>query len=156
MSLHHGWGCHPNQTASHIHVRLIQNVWAFGMLSQGYMGAPLYHSTGLVGPRFGNSGSSEEWKWCHYVMVEADIHLRLLLTFNLDIFKGLCLSHWYAVYRNMGAPVYHSTCQVGSRLQTSCFGSRTYGVKMTSLHYVWGWYPTSDCFPHPYLAQTKC
>ncbi len=26
------------------------------MLSQGHMGAPLYHSTGQVGPRFGDSG----------------------------------------------------------------------------------------------------
>jgi hypothetical protein len=29
---------------------------------------------------FWNSGSLVEWKWCHCMMVEADIHLRLLLT----------------------------------------------------------------------------
>ena len=27
------------------------------MLSQGYMEAPLYHSTGKIDPRFGNLGS---------------------------------------------------------------------------------------------------
>ena len=34
-------------------------------------------------PRFGNSGSLVEWKWCHRVMVEADIHLRPLHTYKL-------------------------------------------------------------------------
>jgi len=45
------------------------------MLSQGYMGAPLYHSTGQVGPRFGTSGLLMEWNGCYYyyVMVEAAI-----------------------------------------------------------------------------------
>ena len=29
---------------------------------KGNMGAPLYHCTGQVAPRFGKSGSLEEWK----------------------------------------------------------------------------------------------
>ncbi len=57
------------------------------MLSQGHMGAPLYRYTVQVAPRFGKSGSLEEWKWCHKVKVEADIHLRLLSTTILDIYK---------------------------------------------------------------------
>jgi hypothetical protein len=57
------------------------------MLSQGHMGAPLYSYTGQVGPRFGNSGSLEVWKQSHNIMVEADIHLRLLHTSILDINK---------------------------------------------------------------------
>ncbi len=57
------------------------------MLSQGHMGAALFHYTGQVTPRFGDSGSLEEWKWCHNVMVEADIHLRPLHTSILDIYK---------------------------------------------------------------------
>ena len=88
MRLRHVRGCHPPQTASHIHVRFIQIVWVFGMLSLGHMGAPfLYHSTVQVGPRFGDSGSLMELKWCPYVMFEADIHLRPLPTSILDIFK---------------------------------------------------------------------
>jgi len=63
MSLHHGWGCHPIQSASHIHIRYVQSVWAFVMLSQGHMGAPLHHSTGQVGLRFVNPGSLLQWKW---------------------------------------------------------------------------------------------
>jgi hypothetical protein len=83
----HVWGWYPPQTASYIHLRRIQSVWAIGMLSQGHMGAPLYPYTGQVAPRFGKSGSLEEWKWCHNIMFEADIHLRLLHTSILDIYK---------------------------------------------------------------------
>ncbi len=36
-------------------------------------------------PQILEYGSFVEWKWCNYVMVEADIHLRLLLTSILDI-----------------------------------------------------------------------
>ena len=57
----HGWGWCPPQTASYIHIRHEQSVWAIGMLSQGNMGAPLYHYTGQVGPRFVKSGSLVEW-----------------------------------------------------------------------------------------------
>ncbi len=59
------------------------------MMSQLHMGAPLYPCTVQVGPRFGNSGSLVEWKWCHSVMFEADItdiHLRLLHISTLDIY----------------------------------------------------------------------
>ena len=79
MPKHHVWGWYPPQTTSYIHVWHVQNVWAIGMFLQGHMGAPLYHYTGHVGPRFGKKSTSlEEWQWCHNVMVEADIHLRPL------------------------------------------------------------------------------
>ncbi len=62
MPLCHGWGWHPPQIASHIHIRYIQSVLAIVMLSQGHIGLPsLYHFTAQVGPRFGNSRSLEEW-----------------------------------------------------------------------------------------------
>ena len=83
----HGWGWHPPQTTSYIHIRHVQSVWDIGMLSQGHMVAPLYHYTSQVFLSFGNSGSLEEWKWCHNVMVEADIHLRPLHTSILVIYK---------------------------------------------------------------------
>ncbi len=57
------------------------------MLSQGHMVAPLNCYTGQVGPRFGNAGPLEVWKWCHNIMIEADIHLRPLHTSILDIYK---------------------------------------------------------------------
>jgi hypothetical protein len=84
----HGWGWHPPQTTSYIHIRHVQSVWDIGMLSQGHMVAPLYHYTSQVFLSFGNlSGSLEEWKNCHNVMIEADIHLRPLHTFILVIYK---------------------------------------------------------------------
>jgi hypothetical protein len=49
--------------------------------------APLYRYTCQVAPRFGDSGSLEEWKQCHSVMFEVDIHLRPLHTSILDIYK---------------------------------------------------------------------
>ncbi len=126
VPLRHSWGCYIPQTASCILIRHIQSVWAIGMLSQGHLVAPLYRYTGQVGPRFGKSGSLVEWKWCHNVMVEADIHLRLLHTSIVDIhkvFKPLvcCLKgvwvHLYAV--TPAAPLYLYTGQVGPRFGNS-------------------------------------
>jgi hypothetical protein len=51
------------------------------------MGAPLYHYTGQVGPRFGNFRSLVNCKMVLLSTVEADIHLRLLPISSLDIHK---------------------------------------------------------------------
>ncbi len=37
MSLHHGWGWQLTQTASHIHIRHIQSVWAHWYAVHGHM-----------------------------------------------------------------------------------------------------------------------
>jgi hypothetical protein len=76
MSLPHGRGSHPIQTAFHIHIRHIQIVWAIGMLSQGH-----------IWLRFLKSGSLVELKWCHYLMVKAHILFILLPTSILDMYK---------------------------------------------------------------------
>ncbi len=85
MSLHHGWGWQPPQTASHIHLRHLQSVWAYWYAILGHMIAAINsytHTTLLI---FGGSGSLVESKWCHYVMVEAAtskcfLHLHLTCT----------------------------------------------------------------------------
>ena len=88
------------------------------MLYQGHMVAPLYRCTNQVGPRFGNLGLLVEWKQCHYVMFEADIHLRPPHTSMLDIYK--CLSYWYAVSRAYGCTLIPlHTGHVGPRLGDS-------------------------------------
>ncbi len=89
MSLCHGWGWQPPQTASHIHIRHMKSVWAHWYAVHMDMVAALHsypHPTGL---RFWGSGSLVvvESKWCHYVMFEADSHLKLLPSSILDIFK---------------------------------------------------------------------
>ncbi len=136
MPQRHAWGKCPPQTAPYIHFRHVQSVLAIGMLSQGLIVAPIYRYISLVGPRFGDSGSLEKWKWCHNIMFEANIHLRLLHTFILDIckvFKPLvcCLKgiwlHSYTITPTMLAPDWNDA-------STSC-------LRLMS---------TSDCFIHQY------
>ena len=110
---HSVWGWYPPLITSYIYKRHIQSAWAIAMLSQGHMCAPLHQSTDQVVPRIGNSGSLVEWKWCHYIMFEADIHLTPLQTSILDIpkvFEPLvcCLKgiwvHPYAIILTKLAP----------------------------------------------------
>ncbi len=81
-------------------------------------------------------GSLVDWKWCHYMMVEADIYLRLLLISILDIYtvfevlffclKGI-LEHPYTITLAKLA---------------SCFGLLGHlRVGMMQLRHGWGWYP---------------
>ena len=80
--------CRDDMVEADVHFRQLHaSILDISMLSQGHMVAPLYHYTGQVSPRFGNSGSREEWKWCHNVIVEAGIHIRPLHTSIFDIYK---------------------------------------------------------------------
>ena len=119
------------------------------MLSQGNMGAPFYRYTGQVGPRFVKSGSLVEWKWCHYIMAEADINLRPFHTSIFDIYKGFeplvcCLKglwvHPYTVTPAKLAPDLGIQVHLRSEHDaiTSCFGLIS----------------TSDPFIHTYYAYT--
>ncbi len=86
MSLGHGWGLQAPQTASHIHIRHMQSVWAHWYAVHRYMVASLHSYTHPLGSDFGyvvTCGS----KWCHKVMVEADSHLKLFPASILDIYK---------------------------------------------------------------------
>ncbi len=88
MWLCHGWGWQQPQTASHIHIRHIQSDWAHWYAIHMHMVAAFLHSyTHPTLLRFWGSGSLDESKWCDYVMVEADSHLKLLHTSILDIYK---------------------------------------------------------------------
>jgi hypothetical protein len=142
MPQRHGCGWYPPQTTSYIQIRHMKSVWAIGMLSQGHMIASLYRYTGQVAPRLGVSGSLEEWKWCHNIMVEADIHLRPLHTSILAYAK--CLSCWYAVSNAYGCtliPLHWPSCP---QIWEFRF---TWGVEMMPQHHGWGWYPpqTASC-----------
>ena len=94
MSLCHGWGWQPPQTASRVYIRNIQSIWAHWYSVLGHTLAALHSYTQLVfGSDFGFGvvGSHVELKWCHYyyVMVEAGSHLKLLPTSKWDIKKFL-------------------------------------------------------------------
>jgi hypothetical protein len=101
MWLCHGWGWQPTQTAYHSHIKHMQSVWAHWYVVHMHMVAALHSYTHPTLLRFWGSGSLVESKWCDYVMVEANSHLRLLHTSILDI-KSVW-AHWYAVHRHMVA-----------------------------------------------------
>jgi len=112
MSLCHGWGWQPPQTASRVYIRNIQSIWAHWYSVHGHTLAALHSYTHLVfGSDFGFGvvGSHVELKWCHYyyVMVEAGSHIKLLFTSKWDITKFW--PHRYAVHRHTVAALCSNT-----------------------------------------------
>ncbi len=87
MSLHHGWGWQPPQTAFHIHLRHTQSIWALWYAVHRHMVAALHSYTHPTWLRFRGSVSLVESKWCDYVMVQANSLLKLLPISILDIYK---------------------------------------------------------------------
>jgi len=87
MSLHHCWGWQPPQTAFCYHIRHIQSVWDHWNAVHQHTVAALNSYTHTTWLRLWGSGSLVESSWCHYVMVKADIHLKLLPGIILDIYK---------------------------------------------------------------------
>ncbi len=83
--LYPGWGWYPPQTGSHIHIRHIKDFEPLFCCLKGLWVHRYTVTQAKLGPRFWNFGSLVEWKWCHYIMVEANVHLRLLPTSILDI-----------------------------------------------------------------------
>ncbi len=119
------------------------------MRSQGHMVAPLYCYTVQVGPRFGKSGSLEEWKWCRNMMVEADIHLRLLDTSIVDIYKVFetlvcCLKGIWM----------HPCIIIPAKVASDIGIWVICGVKMMPLCDGWGWHPPQTV-SHIYIRHIK-
>ena len=122
------------------------------MLSQGHMLAPLYHYTSQVFPSFGNlSGSLEECKNCHNVMVEADIHLRPLQTSILVIYKVFetlvcCLNCIWLHSYTITLAKFSQVLGIQVHLRSGKTAIRSW-LRLTS---------TSNHFIHPYQSYTKC
>jgi hypothetical protein len=149
MPWHDGWGWYPPQIASQIWGH-IQSVWVIDMLSQGHMGAPLYQYTGQAGLRFWTCESLVEWKWCHYVMVEADIHLRLLSTSIWDIYNVL----EPLVYCPKG--IWMHPCIVIPPEVAPDFGIWvTCGLEKMPLRDDWRWHPPQTA-SHIHIRHIKC
>ncbi len=88
MSLRHGWGWQPTQTTSQSHIRHIQSVWVHSYAVHGHVAVASNSYTHTTWLRFWGSWSHVESKWCIYIMVEADSHLKLLPTSTFDIYKA--------------------------------------------------------------------
>ena len=162
MPLRHSWGCQPPQSTTHILIRHKQSVLVIGMLSQGNMGAPFYRYTGQVGPRFVKSGSLVEWKWCHYIMAEADINLRPFHTSIFDVYKGfeplVCSLkgtwvHPYTVTPAKLAPDFGIWVHLrsGNDAITSCLG-----LISTSDPFIYPYYAYKKCLSHWYAVSRAC
>ncbi len=86
LSLCHGWGWQTPQSASHTIIRHIHSFWAHSYAVNGLTAAALNRYTHYLGQIWG-SGSLVESKYCHYIMFEANRHLKLLPTPFLDIYR---------------------------------------------------------------------
>ncbi len=101
--------------------------------------------------RLWGSGPLVESKWCHYIMIKADSHLKLLPASILDIYKVFedidMLSMGMAVASNS----YTRTTWV------RCWGSgspveskwHNYVIVEADSH-------INHCFPHPHYTYAKC
>jgi hypothetical protein len=87
LSVSPGGDWQPPQTSSLIHIRYIQSVWTNWYAVHGHTVAALHSHTHTSCLSFLGFGSLVESKWCHYVMVEADCHLKLLPLSILDTNK---------------------------------------------------------------------
>ncbi len=86
LSIHPGCAWQPPQTAPLIHIRHIKSVWTNWYAVHGHTVAALHSHTHTSWLSFVGSGLLV-LKWCHYVMVDADIHLKLLPSSILGINK---------------------------------------------------------------------
>ncbi len=87
MWLCHVWGWESPQTASHIHIKQAWSIWPHWYTVHWHMVAALHSYIHLTWCRIFGSWSLVESKWCDYVMVEVDGHLKLLPTSILDIYN---------------------------------------------------------------------
>ncbi len=152
MWLCHGWGWQPPQTASHIHIRHIQSIWAHWYTLHWHMVAALHIFTHPTLRQFWGSGSLAESKWCDYVMVKADGHLKLLPTSILDMYKVfehidmLSLGIQYQPYTVIPTLLLGSDFGVLGHLWSQNDAIMSW-LRLTA---------TSNCFPPPYWTYTKC
>ncbi len=136
MSLYHGWGWQPPQTASHTHIWHIQSVWAHWYAVYGHKVVAIHSYTHTIWLGFGvlgHLGSQND------VIIS---WLRLIATSNwsptfiLDIYKSLntliCCPWAYGSSLKQLYPHYLAQ-NLGFWL--------TCGVKTIALCHWWGWQP---------------
>ena len=85
----HGWGWHPPETASPFHIRHIQSVGAHWYDVHWHTAVALHSYTHPTCLRFWGFVPLVKSKWCNFIMVEADRHLKLLPLSILDMYKEL-------------------------------------------------------------------
>ncbi len=115
------------------------------------MVAALHSFTHPTWHRFWGSGSPVESKWCEYVIVEADGHLKLLPTSILYMFK--VFEHIDMLSINIQ---YQPYTVIPTLLLGSDFGVLGHLWSRNDVIMSWLWLTvTSNWFSHPYWIYTK-
>jgi len=135
MSLCHSWGYHPIQTASHIHIRHIQSVWAHGQAVHRQRVTALHRYPPYL-------GQIMEWIYlchgwgCHPIQTASHIHFK---TYK----KCINTSYTDHIHRHWVAALHRYSPYLGQImvLWVSCW------VKMMSLCHGGGCHPiqTASC-----------
>ncbi len=151
MLLGHGWGCHPIQTASCIHITHIQSLQAHWYAVHRHTLAALFSYTHTRGPEFlvtwvisWNEMMSLGHGWdCHFIQTASTIHIRHVQ----------CVwAHWYAAHRHRVAAQ-----SVIPTLLGSYFGDLGHLWRQNNVIRSWLKLPSySNCFPYPYKTYRKC
>jgi hypothetical protein len=150
MSLCHGWGSQPTQTASHIHIRHKQSVWAHWYAVHGHMAVASNSYTHNTWLTFWGSGSLVESKWWYNVgwvwqPIQSAFHIYIRHIQSV-------WAHWYAVHGHMAAAsnsYTHTTlvrfCGSGSLVESKWW----YNVMVEADSH-------PNCFLHPHETYTQC
>ncbi len=142
MTLGHGWGCHPIQTASCIHIKHIQSVWAHWYAIHRHMVAALLSYTQPIWLRFlwsgsllaGNNVIRHGWG-CHPIQTSSHIHIRHV---------QYVWAHWKDVHRHTVVALLsytHPTWLRSLMFWVSC------GGKMMSFGLGWACHPLQTDSP---------
>ncbi len=141
----HGCGWQSHQTASRIHIRNVECVWAHWYTVHWHTVAALHSFTYPTWLRFWGTWPLVELNWCILVIIDADSHLKLLPTSILDTYK--LIEH--IDMSSMGIQ-YHPYTVIPTLLGSD-FGAL--GHLWSQNDEIMSWLRltvTSNCFPHPY------
>ncbi len=140
MSLGHGWGWQPPQTASPIQLRHLQSVWAHWYAVHRHTVAALHSYPHYLAQILGFWVTYREMMslchgWgCQPPQTASCIYIRHIQS---------VWAHWYAVHRHEIAALHSYPPYLAQILGFWV----TYRVEMMSLHHGWGWQPpqTASC-----------
>ncbi len=135
----------PPQTASHTHIIHIKSDWAHWYAVHWHTVAALHSYACPTWLRFWSSGSLSESKWCIFVMVEDDSHLKVLPISILDTYE--VIEH----IDMLSMSIQYQPYTVIPTLLGSDFGAL--GHLWSQNDVILSWLRMTDtlnCFPHPY------
>ncbi len=131
MSLGHGWGWHPPQTAFPILFRCLQSVWTYWYAVHRHTVAALQSYPPYLARILGSLDHCWGWQPPQTASRIYISHIQIVW------------AHWYAVHIHNVAALHRYPPYLAQILEFWI----THGVKMMSLGHCWGWQPpqTASC-----------